>query len=278
MITSTKIVRVIIICLLVIALYFLIKWATNPDNSPAWTGFGKYDENKDGPRAKTLWDWLDLLIIPFVLSILAWSYKESEKENIKRSEEERSQNEQLDSFINIMTELITNHDLGKDEASSETSTIARTRINLAFSNLNGERKGQVLQFLFEANLINKKPKISLIGGNIKNSILNGIVLSNAEIRGAYFTNVLIKDANLNGAIFIGCNFENADLSNSWVEGVDFSYANLENAKLKNMDLTSVNFSKAILTNANLEGSTILQSQLLTLQDKTGIKLNKSIIK
>ena len=43
-------------------------WAITAYTAPQWTGFGPYDENASGPRAKTLWDWMELLIIPVVLA------------------------------------------------------------------------------------------------------------------------------------------------------------------------------------------------------------------
>jgi uncharacterized protein YjbI with pentapeptide repeats len=247
----------------------------NPDTAPFWTGFGKYNEETDGPRAKTLWDWLDLLIIPFVIGILAWSFKEAEKEKATKSEEERAQNETLDSFINIMTELITKYNLANQNSTSETRIIARTRINLAFNNLNSSRKGQVLQFLFESSLIDKSPKIKLLGSNIKNTNLDGIVLNGVEIKGAYFNNSTIKDANLNGAVFTSCDFTEADLSNSLTKNTDLSYTNLTKAKLMNMDLSSVNFEGADLTKANLKGSIIRQEQLDKIFKKQGIIITKS---
>jgi uncharacterized membrane protein len=60
-----------LILLLVIAI-LLGFWAFHPTIAPAWTGFGPYNEQLQGPRAKTLWDWLELIIIPLVLAIGAW--------------------------------------------------------------------------------------------------------------------------------------------------------------------------------------------------------------
>jgi uncharacterized protein YjbI with pentapeptide repeats len=272
-----KIVRIILIIVFLAAGYFVANWAVRPDVAPIWTGFGKYDEETDGPRAKTLWDWMDLLIIPLAVGILAWSFKEAEKEKANRSEEERSQNESLDSFIKIMTELIIKHNLTNEKSSFESRTIARTRINLAFSNLNKVRKGQVLQFLFESGLIDKTPKINILGADIKGAVLDGIVLSQAEIKGVYFNKASIKSSNLNRTVFTGCDFSGADLSDSLVNETDLSYTNLSRAKLKNMDLTSVNFEGADLTKANLRGSIINQQQLNSIFKKDGIKMTKSKI-
>jgi uncharacterized protein YjbI with pentapeptide repeats len=272
-----KIIRIIIIAILIVASFALINWAIHPNSSPNWTGFGKYDENKQGPRAKSLWDWLDLLIIPFAIGIVAWSFKEAEKEKSNKNEEERAQNDVLDSFIKIMTDLITNYSLANSKSTLETKIIARTRINLALNRLNAIRKGQVIQFLFESGLIDQNPQIKLLGGNIKDALLDGIVLSEAEIKGAYFNNASIKCSNLNRAIFTSSNFTSADLSNSLVENTDFSYTNLTKTKLKGMDLRSANFEGANLTKADLRGSQIKREQLNDIINKQGIKLSKSKI-
>jgi cytochrome c oxidase assembly factor CtaG len=37
-----------------------------------WTGFGQSPVNDKQDPAKTLWDWLDLLIVPFVLALVGY--------------------------------------------------------------------------------------------------------------------------------------------------------------------------------------------------------------
>jgi len=273
-----KIIRLFIIIVISIAGIFIFILAINPNESPKWTGFGRHRINEQFSNEKTLWDWLDLLIIPLAIGVLAWSFKESEKEKADKLEDERMQNEGLDSFIKIMTELIIKHNLASTHSTPETRTIARTRINLAFSNLNGTRKGQVLQFLYESGLIDKNPTIKLVGGNIKYAVLDGIVLIESEIKGAYFNEASIKDSNLNDAVFTSCDFTDADLSGSLMRNVDLSYTKLIKAKLKNMDLTSVNFEGANLTNADLRESDISQGQLDSIFLKQGIKTTKSKIR
>jgi uncharacterized protein YjbI with pentapeptide repeats len=272
-----KTIRYIISFIFLVGCIYLAVWAISPETAPSWTGFGKYDEENLGPRFKTLWDWLDLLIIPIAVGVCAWIFKEAEKDKSNKSEIERNQNETLDSFIKIMTELIINNNLANAKSTLETRIIARTRINLAFSNLSGSRKGQILQFLFESRLIDQTPQINLNGANLKNAILDGIVLSNAEIRGVYFNNATITESNLNGANFISSDFTNANLSKSLMQNTNLSYTNLTNGKMNNMNLTSVNFEGANLTNANLNGSIIRQEQLDQIFKKNGIKISKTKI-
>ncbi len=275
-----KVIPIIVLCSIAIIFFIIAYWAFYPTEAPIETGFDKYNEAKSGPRGKTLWDWMNLLVVPVLIALTAWSFKEIEKRNTQSSERERAQNETLDSFIKIMTELIINNKLISQTPSPESKIIARTRIMLALSNLDRMKKGQVLQFLFESSLINQEPKINLNGGDIKNAVLDGIVLSSSEIKGAYFNKASIKNSNLSNANFTSCNFSEANFSNSLMENTDLSYSNLTSAKLRNINLDSINFEGAVLTKADLRGSSITQNQLDSILDKNknGIKLTKKLIK
>lgn len=267
--TFQIILIVIILCFVGFVIYLAI--APNP---PVWTGFGESIKDEKKEAAKTLWDWLDLLIIPAAIALIGWSFSQVEKIKTKKREEERSQNEVLESFLKTMTDLIIDNNI-YNNPTQQTLAIARARINIAFSNLNGQRKGQVLQFLYESDLIDINPKLKLLGANIQDAVLDEIVLGKSEIKGAYFNYASIQNANLNGAILIGSDFSYANLSKSLVVNVDLSYANLTRAKLKNMDLTSVNFEGANLTGANLKKSKILKTQLDSIRDKHKIKISKT---
>jgi len=270
-----KIIKILITIFFIGLLSYIAYLALLPE-PPTWTGFGESVKDPKIESAKTLFDWLKLLIIPLSLGLLGWSYKESEKVKAKKSEEERSRNETLNSFFNVITDLLQNHDLA-GQPNVQTRAMAKTRINMTLSQLDGDRKGQVLQFLYESDLIDTNPKLRLLGANFNDSMLDQIVLGNSEIRGAYFKNASIQNANLNGIILNSSNLEKANLSGSLVENADFGYTNLRKCRLKNMDLTSVDFVGANLTKANLKGSTITQAQLDSIFKKNKIKLSKKRI-
>lgn len=270
-----KAIKITITCILLGLLCYIGYLAFLPE-PPAWTGFGKLIKDEKIEPAKTLFDWLDLLIIPLSIGLLGWLYKEAEKSKTKKIEEERARSESLNSFFNIITDLLKDHDLS-GTPSKQTKAMAKTRINVTLSQLDGGRKGQLLQFLYESDLIDISPKMKLLGANFNDSILDQIVLGGSEIRGAYFKNATIKEANLNGIILNSSNLENANLSGSLVDNSDFGYTNLKNSVMKNMNLTTVDFTGADLTNADLSGSTIKQSQLDSIFNKKGIKTTKNKI-
>ena len=263
-----------LLILLLLSLVGYVAFQALRPNPPTWTGFGESTKKDDIVAAKTLWDWLDLLIIPAVIAIIGWSYNKADKTKTRRSEEEKAQNETLNLFIQKLTILVTEKNLLND-TSGQIKAIARTTINLSFNCLNGERKGQALQFLYESNLIDNQPIINLVGSNLRNIVLDEIVLSKSEIRGAYFNNASLLDTNLNEANLIGCDFTKANLSGSLTRNLDLSYSDLTEAKLMNMDLTTVNFEGVTLTKANLKGSKITKCQLDSVFRKEKIKTKKT---
>lgn len=271
-----KIIRIILTCILFIAAAFIIYWAIQPDNSPEWSGFGTYNEKPDTERYKTLWDWLDLIIIPASIALFAWIYTEFEKDKNTRIEEEKAREKTLDYFINTMTELLVKHDLAGSPEQKRLA-IARTRINLALPQLDGGRKGQILQFLYESDLVDKNPKFKLLGCNFNESQLDNIVLGQSEIKGAYFKDASFKKSNLIEVDFTSCDFTGADFTGSLMTNTNLSYAKLNNTKLENVDLTTVDFEGADLTSASLKGSKIKRSQLEGIFKKEKIKLNQTTI-
>ena len=272
-----KVIRLILVILVIFVLFFLIKWAIKPDISPDWTGFAAYDEEKLGARSKTLWDWLDLLIIPVVLAIIAFLYKEFEKIKSKRDIRIQRQHQAVDDFIQIITELSLDHNLATKKPKDGTKEIARSRVIFVLENIDGERKGQILQFLYESNLIDLTPKVVLVGANFKGIQLTGIDLHSSEIRGAYFQNSDLQKSNLDQALFVGCNFLKSNFSESKVENTDFSYSNLSSCEFQNMNLSTVNFEGANLTNADFSNSVITNKQLDFITTFQGANTKNSII-
>jgi uncharacterized protein YjbI with pentapeptide repeats len=268
--------NIIITIILIIGLSYIGYLAVLPD-PPAWTGFGESTKSPNIEPAKTLFDWLKLLIIPLSLALLGWTYKEAEKSKNLRFEKERSRDQSVTAFFDVITDLILSHDL-VGSPSVQTRAMAKTRINMTLSQLDGARKGQVLQFLYESDLIDINPKLRLLGANFNDSILDNIVLGGSEIRGANFKGASLKDSNLNQIVLNSSNFEKADLSGSKVDNADFGYTNLKSCKLKNMDLTTVDFFGADLSKADLRGSTIKQSQLDKIIHKKGLRLTKKNMK
>jgi hypothetical protein len=153
---------------------------------------------------KTFWDWMGLLIVPVVLSLItvvfAWQQdiRQNEIENKRANAErelarERAQDEVLQAYLDQISGLLLGRDLRASEKGSEVRTLARARTLTALRRLDPSRKEELLQFLVEADLVQgvdgRDPIISLRGADLRGAHvfganLSGTNLSNADLSGA----------------------------------------------------------------------------------------------
>jgi hypothetical protein len=229
--------RAFIVLLILIGLISIILWGY----SFKWTGFSEYlYSNGQLREEKTLWDWMELLIIPLVLAIGGLIYNHAEQKRNRENISENIQEMTLQQYFDDMTELLIDKGLRQFEVESEKRIVARAKTLMVLRTLNGERKGLLLRFLYEAKLINSEsPVISLA-----NADFSKIELSNADLSGANLKEANFRSAQLNGAHLNNANMENIDLNNSVLMGTEIKNANLRKAKL----------GQSKLMHARLEGS------------------------
>jgi hypothetical protein len=195
--------------------------------SVAWTGFADYKlPTSKVVRGKTLWDWMELLIIPLVLAGGALLLNRSERNTEREIATDRQQEAALQVYLDRMTELLLEKDLRTTE-NEEVRSIARMRTLTVLRGLDGKRKGIVVIFLYEAGLLFVKPVIALVGAD----------LSGADLRGAFLKRVDLEEANL-----IGAHLSRANLWDANLIGADLSGANLSKANLREADMTEAKIS------------------------------------
>src|SRR5215204_7561357 len=75
--------------------------------------------------------------------------------------DERRQDDMLQSYLDGMSQLLTDEKrpLHRAQVGDSLSTVARARTLTVLSRLDGDRKGSVLQFLYEAGLIIKGSRV-----------------------------------------------------------------------------------------------------------------------
>jgi len=182
-----------------------------------WTGFVHYTTPKTDTEefhpGKTLWDFMQLLIIPLVLVVggfllnraqrqqeldIAAEERETERQIAKDRDEERA----VQSYLEAMTELLLEKKLRTSEEGSEVRSIARARTLTILRSLNGDRKSSILRFLYEAELIDSEKTVINLGGanlawaNLAWANLVGANLVGAYLRGAYLERAWLKGAQL----------------------------------------------------------------------------------
>ena len=262
------------------------------------TGFGD----------KTVWDWMQLFIIPAVLVVGGYvlnsqqtsrqlATEESRAKNQLEAEEERTQQEALQQYNNEMRSLLLEEDLRYFQEDDAVRELARARTLGVLDNLDPDRKRIVVLFLRETSLLSSYEDtiVDLSGADLTDAYLREARLVNTSlgVQGSLTPHVERTDlsgANLSGAILLGANLqaailEGADLSgalvgttdpdlpwhpeNANLDGADLSDANLSGAELVALDLTETDLSGADLSGANLSEATVNDEQLDTVWSLEG---------
>ncbi|XHX80084.1 MAG: pentapeptide repeat-containing protein [Stenomitos frigidus ULC029] len=241
--------------------------------------------------AKTLWDWLSLLGVPFSLAVLGYVLQQLQQKRIdeqvkveKEIAESNQREEALQNYLDRLSELLIDKNMlaiadrvqeqmnqGFVPVKSHGMTIqtpiesheatgqeielvnaakdvirARTLSILRRLGQDGARKGDVLQFLIEAEVINKL-KLNLSGAN-----LSGMSLRDTKLRSVYLRETDLSSTNLYCVDFRYANLSSVNLSSANLSPVDFCNVDLSNANLRNTNFTKeVRLFSANLSNADL---------------------------
>lgn len=195
---------------------------------------------------KTLWDWLQLLIIPAVLAVGGYLFNYTTSRTEREVTTDRQRQEALQTFIDKISELLLHEDLRDPDYKGEARTIIRARTLAVLPELDGKRKGDIIQFLYDAALV--------IDTNLYGIDLNEAILPYARLHGAF----------LDGAQFQKANLFTADLSNTILYATD-----LRGADLREANLTGSNLGAADLSGANLHGAIVTIEQLKAAKSLKG---------
>jgi hypothetical protein len=158
-----------------------------------WTGFSEYprtiDPNKPTKfqRSKTLWDWLQLLLIPVLLAAGGYWFQAQQHANdqiIAKANRDKDmqiasdqqQEATLNAYLDDMTTLLLDKKLGSQAAadkaaSAEAAVVARERTLTTLLRLHDGRNRIVLQFLQDAHLIGiQDAVIDLSNADLSNAL------------------------------------------------------------------------------------------------------------
>jgi hypothetical protein len=228
---------------------------------------------------KTLWDWLQLLIVPVVLSLItvvfAWQQDirqdqiEDHRAQAERElAEQRAQDEALQAYLDQMSQLMLDRKLLEAEQGTPLYTLAQARTSTLILRVDAEHNESVTRFLINSGLAEESSEASA-------SLFREITLSHATLSDAYLPNADLRYADLSGADLSDADLYRADLGDA-----DLSDANLNGADLSNADLSATkkvtlsgaadvsyvhpvgaNLSGANLNGANLNGANLNNADL-----------------
>jgi len=133
--------------------------------SVPWAGFVATDLKSGAIVAyKTIWDWLELFLIPLFLVFIAYGFSRVQNKTEQKISLANSRAVALRDYLDRMTDLIISGKLTSRSKSSDARIIARARTLTVLDDLSPEQKGYVLRFLKESNLItNPNPIIDMKG-------------------------------------------------------------------------------------------------------------------
>jgi uncharacterized protein YjbI with pentapeptide repeats len=216
------------------------------------------------PMQQWLWLHGTLLAIPCMIAsgaligFFGWLryrkqvlYKAAEMQQIAfRTAADKRREAALQAYLSEMTILLLERGLHESVPGDEVRTIAHIRTLAVLSDLDKRRKSFVLQFLYEAGLINKDNRIiDLSGAN-----LDGIRLIGQDLRGI----------DLSGTSLGGSSFRNADLRGANLCDVDFELAFLLGARLDDANPETARCLRV----ANMIGATgLTEEQITACQEK-----------
>ena len=209
---------------------------------------------------KPIWDWLELLLIPLLLALLGWFITWKNNKNEREITKNKSLQESFDSYLEFMSKLILENDMANSD-DHKVPIIARARTINFLDSADSEKRGLVLQFLAETNLIcAPNPIINLNGINLNKTKLRNIRLEKISLKGVHLKNCDFKGANLKGSDFTSSNFENCNLSNSNLENSNLTYADMENVNLTNGNLVKATIDGTNFKQAKMENCLVTKTQ------------------
>lgn len=152
-----------------------------------------FDWSGTGFLKKTLWDWLQLLIVPLVLAVVALVFQIANTRTEQQIAKQRYEQDQqialdkqredlLQAYLDRMSELLLEKNLRTSAPDEEVRKVARVRTTTVLFQLDARRIGYVFTFLRESKLMSATSNDNIV--SLSGADLSGVNLSFANLSGA----------------------------------------------------------------------------------------------
>jgi len=279
-------------------------------------------QHKNQRKIKVPFDWLNLigvLLIPFVIAAgtlyftqqitfqQAQTSEQQHQTDIQLAQDQQ-QETTLEKYLDDMKDLLLNHGLGSYKSVDAVSQVAKVETFTTLRRLDPNRKGILLNFLFQARLISFKV-LTHSGSRQTNDIdINPIInLSQADLSAAIldfahlnnFSIVSIsQEINCDGLVdqtnkdvtqqkfpsivpVRGIYLEDTNLNGVHMHEAQLSLADLSNASLENADLSFTQMNCVDLSSSDLRGANLNYAELAGTDfsdaDLSGANLFKALV-
>jgi hypothetical protein len=171
-----------------------------------------------GLHDKTLWDWLQLLVVPIVIALLAGLfttvqilYQQAAEERLQNRitdqnaeiqrfiEEQRAQSASIGAYLDLMTQLLLERNLKDSDENSVVRAIAQAQTTRVLRDADPSSKQTVLLFLYDSGLIfegSRSPIVDLSRADLSGAFLRGTNLNRADLSSAYLSSAYLSEADL----------------------------------------------------------------------------------
>jgi uncharacterized protein YjbI with pentapeptide repeats len=226
---------------------------------------------------KSLWEFLDLLIVPLALAIIGFGFAAQQQasqtqlenqrdERAQAVEEQRAQNAALQAYLDQMNHLMLEKGLLGSEEGDTVFTLAKARTTTVLAQFDGEHNQAVTRFLSDSGLLRDLPLLAntaLPDAKLHKAVLQNANLADTNLKGANLTDAVLVDADFSAEVKVGrgtqvttADLTKADLSRAALQG-----ANLSGCYLKEATLTDVTLQSADLRGADLQGADLSHAAL-----------------
>lgn len=178
--------------------------------------------------AKTLWDWLQLLLVPAIISFIGLWFTRRESRVQTELQETRTRDATLQAYFDQMSVLLLDKELRAPQGRDDARTIARSRTITALRLLDGPRKAAVLRFLHESGIVSQRVPHPL---NLREADFSQIDLSGADLSYAALGGVSLFAAKLRLASLVWADLSDADLRDADLTDADLAHASMRRARV-----------------------------------------------
>jgi uncharacterized protein YjbI with pentapeptide repeats len=245
-----------------------VVWVAMQANSATWIPTA----DNAALQVKTLWDWMDLLLVPLFIAtgalLLSRTQRVTERQRAKAHlaveqeiESDRQQEEALQAYFDRIIELVLKEKLSRFSP-DEVRNVAKTRTHTVLRLLDGRRKGMVVLFLRDSGLIDRSDAIiDLSGSDLHGALLASASLKRVNLAEADLSNADLSDANLSGSYLSATKLSGADLHAANLSGTNLFEASLNDANLTQCNLRDANVHGADLRGCRLNEADIRRADL-----------------
>ena len=248
-----------------------------------WTGFGEYiSETGEFRRGKTLWEWLELVLLPLVIAgtataLAVWKWRSDRRQAALQLEHDREV-----AWRKVEAELQM-ADLRKDSHREAAELQGRTERIIAKDHLHEDTLNAYLnrmsELVLERGLLSSDPDdevrimarartlTALAGmdserkGTILEFLYSAKLINLSDSVGDLMLQVDLVDAKRPPVDLKQADFSGAYLAAVSLKGADLQEVDLRMADLRACDLSGANLRGADLSDADLTGARLVQANL-----------------